>query len=77
VEPAKKSRHAEKAGSGTSKIREPATPRSRLSGGELIEALSFTHLTELVTIDGPLTRTFYEIDYIRENVTGARRAPLN
>jgi len=33
----------------------------------LVERLSFTHLAELITIDDPLKRAFYEIECIRGN----------
>lgn len=33
----------------------------------LVNALSFTHLAELLAIDDPLKRAFYEIECIRGN----------
>lgn len=48
-------------------IRESVTPESALSGGKLITNLSFTHLAELITIDDPVIRGFYEEHCIRGN----------
>ena len=36
-------------------------------GDKLIECLSFTHIVELIKVDDPLKRTFYEIECIRGN----------
>lgn len=62
------------AKSGQSALfREPATPKSKTSrrlgmdGRTLIARLSFTHLAELVAIDDPLKRAFYEVECIRGN----------
>lgn len=33
----------------------------------LVERLSFTHLVELIALDDPLKRAFYEIECIRGN----------
>jgi predicted nuclease of restriction endonuclease-like (RecB) superfamily len=41
----------------------PATPNSRL----LLERLSFTHFVELLQIDEPLKRLFYEVETLRGN----------
>jgi predicted nuclease of restriction endonuclease-like (RecB) superfamily len=49
----------------TSAIREPATPELGLSMEKVFSALSFTHLAELIAIDDPLRRAFYEIECIR------------
>jgi len=38
------------------------SPQSQLSGKQLIETLSFTHFRELIEIEDPLKRTFYEIE---------------
>ena len=48
-------------------IRESATPESGLSGKELITRLSFTHIAELLAIDDPRKRAFYETECIRGN----------
>jgi predicted nuclease of restriction endonuclease-like (RecB) superfamily len=48
-------------------IRESATPESGLSGKELITRLSFSHIAELLPVDDPLKRAFYEIECIRGN----------
>ncbi len=44
---------------------ESLTPQLINSGKILVERLSFTHLAELVEIDDPLKRTFYEHECIR------------
>ena len=44
-----------------------ATPELRIPGKRLVESLSFTHLAELIQIDDPLKRSFYEIECIRGN----------
>jgi hypothetical protein len=46
-------------------IRESATPEFVLAGRILINSLSFTHLNELIAIDDPLERAFYEVECIR------------
>ncbi len=46
-------------------IRESATPRLITPGRTLVERVSFTHLVELVKIEDPLERTFYEVECIR------------
>jgi predicted nuclease of restriction endonuclease-like (RecB) superfamily len=48
-------------------IRESPTPESALSGKELITRLSFSHIAELLPVDDPLKRAFYEIECIRGN----------
>jgi hypothetical protein len=48
-------------------IRDSATPEFVLAGTTLITSLSFTHLNELIAIDDPLKRAFYEIECIRGN----------
>lgn len=48
-------------------IRDSATPEFVLAGSTLITSLSFTHLSELIAIDDPLKRAFYEIECIRGN----------
>ena len=53
-------------GRGT-KIVESATPQWALSGRRLLESLSFTHFAELIEIDDPLKRAFYEVECIRGN----------
>ena len=48
-------------------IRESPTPILQIPGKTLITKLSFTHLAELIAIDDPLKRTFYEVECIRGN----------
>jgi predicted nuclease of restriction endonuclease-like (RecB) superfamily len=54
-------------------FRESPTPKSKMSQRlgvyeqTLITRLSFTHLAELISIDDPLKRAFYEIECIRGN----------
>jgi predicted nuclease of restriction endonuclease-like (RecB) superfamily len=57
------------AGSGkaSSKIRESSTPESSVDAKKLVSHLSFTHLTELISIDDPLKRSFYEVECLRGN----------
>jgi predicted nuclease of restriction endonuclease-like (RecB) superfamily len=49
----------------TSPIKESAIPQLLLPGRKLVESLSFTHFVELVAIDDPLKRAFYEIECLR------------
>ena len=51
-------------------IRESATPELTMDGKTIIEKLSFTHLAELLKLDDPLKRAFYEIECIRGNWIG-------
>ena len=50
-------------------IRETLSPefRAGISGKKLLERLSFSHFTELLAIDDPLQRAFYELECIRGN----------
>lgn len=48
-------------------IRDSASPEFVLAGAALITSLSFTHLSELMAIDDPLERAFYEVECIRGN----------
>jgi len=48
-------------------IRESEPPESGPSGKELITRLSFTHIAELLAIDDPSKRAFYETECIRGN----------
>lgn len=48
-------------------IREPVTPEFLLDGKKILEKLSFTHLAELIRIQDPTKRAFYEIECIRGN----------
>jgi len=48
-------------------IRESLTPELKTAGLKLIERLSFTHLAELIKIEDPLKRVFYESECIRGN----------
>ena len=46
---------------------ETATPPLAAPAEKLLSALSFTHLEQLIAIDDPLKRAFYEIECIRGN----------
>jgi len=48
-------------------IRESVTLERGVSMHKLVSALSFSHLAELISIDDPLKRAFYEIECIRGN----------
>lgn len=48
-------------------IRDSVTPELFVPGETLIKRLSFTHLNELIAIEDPLKRTFYEVESIRGN----------
>jgi predicted nuclease of restriction endonuclease-like (RecB) superfamily len=52
-------------GQGASRTREPATPELGVPIGKLFTKLTFTHLAELIIIEDPLKRAFYEIECIR------------
>ncbi|MBI4632966.1 MAG: DUF1016 family protein [Deltaproteobacteria bacterium] len=49
------------------KIGEAASPGLGMPGKTLLSRLSFSHLAELIEIDTPLKRAFYEIECIRGN----------
>jgi predicted nuclease of restriction endonuclease-like (RecB) superfamily len=46
-------------------IWDSATPELMVPGKTLVTNLSFTHLNELMAIEDPLKRTFYEVESIR------------
>jgi len=48
-------------------IRESPTPESSGVTKNLFASLSFTHFAELIAIDDPLKRAFYEVECIRGN----------
>ncbi len=48
-------------------IRESLTPEFEFSGRDVITRLSFTHFVELLAVEDPLKRTFYEAECIRGN----------
>ncbi len=48
-------------------IRESATPESGIPAQTLIHRISFTHIVELIQIDDPLKRAFYEVECYRGN----------
>ena len=50
-----------------STIRESLTPQSSIDGKMIISKLSFTHINELIAIDEPTKRAFYEIECMRGN----------
>ncbi len=50
-----------------SRIVETLSPQSGLSGRRLVERLSFSHFAELIELEDPLKRAFYEIECLRGN----------
>ncbi|MFO0952658.1 MAG: PDDEXK nuclease domain-containing protein [Isosphaeraceae bacterium] len=52
-------------GSGTTQ--ESASPGSGVNGKQLISGLSFSHIVELLAIDDPARRSFYEVECLRGN----------
>lgn len=56
-------------GVGESTIRESVTPQSGIDGKTLISKLSFTHINELIAMEDPTQRAFYELECIRGNWT--------
>ncbi len=48
-------------------IVETVSPQLALSGRKLVDSLSFSHFAELIDIEDPLKRAFYEIECIRGN----------
>jgi predicted nuclease of restriction endonuclease-like (RecB) superfamily len=54
-------------GSGDSTIRESAPPEFRILPRDLVARLSFSHFAELLAVDDPLKRFFYEAECIRGN----------
>jgi len=48
-------------------IVETVSPQLALSGRNLVDSLSFSHFAELIDIEDPLKRAFYEIECIRGN----------
>ena len=48
-------------------IVETVSPQLALSGRKLVDSLSFSHFAELIDIEEPLKRAFYEIECIRGN----------
>lgn len=48
-------------------IRESRTPKLNIPHEMLFSRLSFTHLSELIAVEDPLKRAFYEIECIRGN----------
>lgn len=50
-----------------SPIREPSTPESSVPSRDLVTRLSFTHIAELLAVEDPLIRAFYECESIRGN----------
>jgi len=49
------------------RIVETLSPQLTVPGSKLVERLSFTHIIEMIRIDDPLKRAFYEIECIRGN----------
>ena len=56
-------------------IRDSVSPEFVLAGTTLITSLSFTHLSELIAIDDPLERAFYEVECIRGSWSVLRGSP--
>jgi len=56
-----------KSNNALANIVESATPQLAISGRNLLDTLSFTHFAELIEINDPLKRSFYEIECIRGN----------
>lgn len=52
---------------GPSEIWEPPAPGLAIGGATILTKLSFTHLAELIALDDPLKRAFYEIECMRGN----------
>lgn len=50
-----------------SRIVESVTPQSSIDGKIIISKLSFSHINELIAIDEPTKRAFYEIECMRGN----------
>jgi predicted nuclease of restriction endonuclease-like (RecB) superfamily len=48
-------------------IVETLSPQSGLTGRKLVDSLSFSHFAELIEIEDPLKRAFYELECIRGN----------
>jgi len=55
--------HGPSAARGT--IRESATPESSTPGREIVTKLSFTHIAELLNLEDPAARAFYEAECFR------------
>ncbi len=55
------------AGQWLAEIRQTPSAKFATDGSLLIERLSFTHLEQLIPIEDPLKRAFYEIECIRGN----------
>ncbi len=55
--------------------RHSAAPHS-IPAERLLKTLSFTHFVELLEIDDPFKRAFYETQAIRRTVAGERAAPV-
>lgn len=49
----------------SNKIVETASPQLKNDGQKLLTSLSFSHFTEILEIDDPLKRVFYEVECIR------------
>lgn len=49
------------------RVREGTSPRSGVAAEKLFTRLSFSHFAELIAIDDPLKRAFYEVECIRGN----------
>ena len=64
---AKFSRTLSSAVRGAAKKQESAARISSVDSKELVSRLSFTHLAELIAVDDPLKRTFYQVECMRGN----------
>jgi len=47
--------------------RESVSPAFKIDGKTILEKLSFSHLAELIKMDDPVKRAFYEVECIRGN----------
>jgi len=63
----RKSLVSESVNSIVSPIRGSVPPELQIPTDRLVKSLSFSHFTELIPIDDPLKRTFYEMECIRGN----------
>jgi len=51
----------------TPAIRGAASPELQLPPERLVKSLSFSHFVELISVEGPLKRVFYEMECMRGN----------
>jgi len=63
----RKSLISESTAVATPTIRGSVSPELQIPPERLVKSLSFSHFAELIAIDDPLKRTFYEVECIRGN----------